>query len=146
MSELLLIVTIAGQRAAFRASDVQSVIELDAISPVPRAPAHVVGISALRSRVITVIDCHCSLGLERANDSVAGGQAVVVEYGGHSYALQVDEARDVTESLGEAAPSRTSPGEGWARVSTGVVETAAGPFLLLDTAALIAGPALSAAA
>lgn len=146
MNELLLIVSIAGQRAAFRASDVQSVIELDTVSPVPRAPEHVVGISALRSRVITVIDCRSSLGLGQADKSPAGGQAVVVEFGGHSYALQVDEARDVTEALGEAAPSRTSPGEGWARVSTGVVETAAGPFLLLDTAALIAGPAIAAAA
>ena len=38
MSELLLVVTIGGRRAAIRAADVQSVVELDAVIPVPLHP------------------------------------------------------------------------------------------------------------
>ena len=57
MNQLLLIVSVAGGRVAFPAAKVESVVELDALSPVPRAPAHVAGLSALRSRVLTVIDC-----------------------------------------------------------------------------------------
>ena len=58
MNQLLLIVNIAGQMVALRADDVQSVIELDSLIAVPRAPAHIAGLSALRSRLLTVIDCH----------------------------------------------------------------------------------------
>ena len=54
MNELLLIVSIAGSRVALPASAVESVVELDALIAVPRAPDHVAGLSALRSRVLTV--------------------------------------------------------------------------------------------
>ena len=40
MNELLLIVSIAGSRVALPAAAVESVVELDALIPVPRAPAH----------------------------------------------------------------------------------------------------------
>ena len=63
MNELLLIVTIAGQRVALPADAVESVVELDTLIPVPRAAPHVAGLSALRSRVLTVIDCMRSLEL-----------------------------------------------------------------------------------
>ena len=57
MNELLLVVTIAGERVALPAAAVESVVELDTLIPVPRAAPHVAGLSALRSRVLTVIDC-----------------------------------------------------------------------------------------
>ena len=41
MNELLLIVTVAGSRVALPAAAVESVVELDTLIPVPRAPAHV---------------------------------------------------------------------------------------------------------
>ena len=53
MNELLLVVTIAGERVALPASAVESVVELDTLISVPRAAAHVAGLSALRSRVLT---------------------------------------------------------------------------------------------
>ena len=56
MAELLLIVTIGGERVALLAAAVESVVELDTLIPVPRAAPHVAGLSALRSRVLTVID------------------------------------------------------------------------------------------
>jgi purine-binding chemotaxis protein CheW len=61
MNELYLIVGIAGEKVAFRASDVQSVVEIDRITPAPRAPAYIAGLAALRSRALTVIDCVRSL-------------------------------------------------------------------------------------
>ena len=50
MNQLLLIVSIAGSRVALPAAAVESVVELEALIPVPRAPAHIAGLSALRSR------------------------------------------------------------------------------------------------
>ena len=145
MNELLLIVTIAGSRVAFPAAKVESVVELDAMSPVPRAAAHVAGLSALRSRVLTVIDCQRSLELG-ATDWSGLCEAAVVEVDGHHYALTVDAVEDVVEALSEPQPLRAAMGAGWERVGLGLVETEEGPLLLVDIDALISGPASDRAA
>jgi purine-binding chemotaxis protein CheW len=139
MNELLLIVTIAGERVALPSTAVESVVELDALIPVPRAAPHVAGLSALRSRVLTVIDCMRSLELGTTDCSDGIREAVVVEIDGHHYALMVDLVEDVVEALSEPAPMRAAMGPGWERVSQGMVETETGPLLVVDVAALIAG-------
>jgi purine-binding chemotaxis protein CheW len=141
MNELLLVVSIAGSRVAFPAALVESVVELEALIPVPRAASHVAGLSALRSRVLTVIDCRLSLDLG-ATELVDGEihEAAVVELDGHHYALTVDAVEDVVEALSEPVQLRASMGGGWERVSNGIVETEQGPLLLVDMAGLIAGP------
>jgi len=143
MNNLLLIVTIAGSRVALRASAVEGVVELDALIPVPRAAPHVAGLSALRSRVLTVIDCRRSLDLEPAAASDTR-EAVVAEVDGHHYALLVDLVEDVIEAVAEPTPIRAAMGTGWSRVSLGMIETGEGPLLLVDVAALVAGPELRA--
>jgi purine-binding chemotaxis protein CheW len=141
MNELLLIVTIAGTRVALPAAAVESVVEHEALIPVPRAPDHVAGLSALRSRVLTVMDCRRSLELG-ATELAANGiqEAAVVELDGHHYALTVDVVEDVVEALSDPTPIRAAMGAGWDRVSLGMVETEEGPILLVDIAALVAGP------
>ena len=94
MNELLLVVTIAGERVALPAAAVESVVELD----------------------------------------------------GHHYALIVDMVEDVIEAQSDPAPVRAAMGQGWERVSQGMVETEEGPLLLVDVAALIAGADAKAAA
>lgn len=141
MNELVLIVTIAGQRVALPAAAVESVVELDALIPVPRAPPHVAGLSALRSRVLTVIDCLLSLELASGEEGSRILEAAVVEVEGHPYALIVDSVEDVVDSRSEPTPIRAAMGPGWERASIGMVETDEGPLLLIDVAALVAGPA-----
>jgi purine-binding chemotaxis protein CheW len=146
MTQLLLIVSIAGDRVAFPAAAVESVVELDALIPVPRAAPHVAGLSALRSRVLTVIDTLRSLGLGDTDCSDGIREAAVVELDGHHYALIVDSVEDVVESTGDPSPVRAAMGEGWERVSLGLIETEEGPFLLIDIAALVAGTSAEARA
>ena len=146
MNELLLIVTIAGSRVALPAAAVESVVELDALIPVPRAPAHLAGLSALRSRVLTVIDTLRSLELGESDCSQGIREAAVVEVEGHHYALIVDVVEDVVEALSDPSPVRAAMGPGWQRVSKGMVETEDGPLLLIDIDALIAGPSPDARA
>ena len=141
MSQLLLIVSIAGSRVAFPSAAVESVVELDTLIPVPRAASHVAGLSALRSRVLTVIDTVRSLDLGETDCSDGVREAAVVELDGHHYALIVDSVEDVIEALSDPTPIRAAMGEGWERVALGMVETEDGPLLLVDVAALIAGPA-----
>src|SRR5689334_7814124 len=146
MSDLLLIVTIAGERVALPASAVESVVELDTLIPVPRAAPHVAGLSALRSRVLTVIDCRRSLDLGVTDCSDGIREAAVVELDGHHYALIVDQVEDVLEAQSAPAPLRAAMGAGWERASLGMVETETGPLLLVDVAAILAGGAEAKAA
>ena len=145
MNELLLIVTIAGQRVALPSDAVESVVELDTLIPVPRAAPHVAGLSALRSRVLTVIDCRRSLELGTTECVDGVREAAVVELDGHHYALLVDLVEDVVEAQSDPAPVRAAMGAGWERVSAGMIETESGPLLVVDIAALIAGVEAKAA-
>ncbi|OCC22857.1 hypothetical protein MB02_13840 [Croceicoccus estronivorus] len=142
MSDLLLVVTIGGHRAAIRAVEVGSVIALDTIAPVPRAPSHIAGLSVLRSRALTVIDCACSLELPPGPQSRKSGTCTVaaIEHDGHLYGLLVDTIDEVVEAVSVSADPQISPQAGWKRATLGIADTALGPLLLLDIAALIAGP------
>jgi purine-binding chemotaxis protein CheW len=145
VNELLLVVTIAGERVALPAAAVESVVELDTLIPVPRAAPHVAGLSALRSRVLTVIDCMRSIDLGTTESSTGIREAVVVELDGHHYALIVDLVEDVVEALSEPVAVRAAMGPGWERISQGMVETESGPLLVVDVAALIGGAEAKAA-
>ena len=140
MNTLLLIVDIAGERVALPSSEVESVVELDGVVPVPRAAPHVAGLSALRSRVLTVIDAKRSLDLGDSEWRSGILEAVVAEIDGHHYALIVDDVEDVVEALSEPAPVRGTMQAGWERAALGMVETETGPVLLIDVGALVAGP------
>jgi purine-binding chemotaxis protein CheW len=144
-NELLLIVSVAGERVALPAAAVESVVELDTLIPVPRAAPHVAGLSALRSRVLTVIDCMQSLEMGVTDCSDGIREAAVVEFDGHHYALIVDLVEDVVEALSDPQPVRASMGGGWERVAKGMVDTENGPLLLVDVAALITGAEAKAA-
>jgi purine-binding chemotaxis protein CheW len=144
MTELILIVTIAGERIAIPAADIESVVELDALIPVPRTAAHIAGLAALRSRVLTVIDCFASLELEGSPEESLK-KAIIVEADGHPYALLVDSVEDVMEVTGEVRPVRTSLKSGWRRVARGMIEVNGDPLLLVDTQGLLAGPPAQAA-
>lgn len=142
--ELIVMVEIAGRRAAISAADVQSVIELDQIYPVPQAPAHVTGMTAMRSQSLTVIDCR--VALQQISDLDHGERAPVVEVDGHLYALQVDLVDDVIPAQSDITPVKGGFGENWQHAARGMVETDRGPALLIDIHALVAGPQSAVAA
>ena len=144
MNELLLMCTIAGRRAAIPAIEVQSVIEVEAITPIPGTADFILGLTALRSQALTVIDCALALGLETPCAS-RDNRAAVVEVEGHLYALLVEEAHDVGEARSEPVAVPGGFGEGWQRAAKGMVETDGGPTLLVEIASLICGPIREAA-
>jgi purine-binding chemotaxis protein CheW len=143
MAELLLIARLAGRRIAFPAAEVEAVVELEGLSPAPRALPHVAGLSALRSRVLTVIDSLAALEAGRTDGAVR--DAIVVTSGGHTYALLVEEVEDVIEASAPPSPAKAPLGPGWDRVALGMVEAEGELFLLVDPHQLIAGPAARAA-
>lgn len=144
MAELLLIASLAGRRIAFPAAEVEAVVELEGLTPAPRAAPHVAGLSALRSRVLTVIDAMASLDFGHSNGNGLT-EAIVVPSGGHTYALLVDDVEDVVEAEGAVMPLGAPPGKGWDRVALGMVAVDGELLLLVDPHLLIVGPAARAA-
>jgi purine-binding chemotaxis protein CheW len=145
MDQSLLLVSIGGELAGIDSAIIRSVVELDAITPVPRAPAHIPGLAALRSRAMTAVDCRRSLELP-ARDDAAKLLAVVVDIDEFLYALVVDAVEEVVPLDGDPTEVRADLLPGWERATLGMVETTVGPALMIDPAKLIQGPAKREAA
>jgi purine-binding chemotaxis protein CheW len=139
---LVLVLRIAGERVAIRASDVESVIEVDEVTPVPRTAPHIAGLTSLRSRILTVIDCRAALGAAPA----AAAEAVVVPADGHAYALLVDGVEDVVEPAGDPSPVTLPLVGGWSGAARFTVDVGGDLLLLVDPHRLIPGPDAKAAA
>lgn len=139
MNDLLVMAQIASRRCAFNAHDVKSVIELGAITPVPRTADFITGITAMRSQTLTVIDCRHALGY---SDTAwpTDHRAAVVAHMGHTYALRLDAIEDITTALSEPDIVPGGFGQEWTRIAKGMIETSIGPALLVNIPALIAGP------
>lgn len=73
---------------------VQEVLRLTEIAPVPGAPSYVLGIINLRGNVVTVIDTRARFGLmtKEADDS---SRIIVVEVSGHVIGMLVDSVAEV---------------------------------------------------
>lgn len=144
MNSLFLLVSIAGKRVALPASSVESVVEIGHIEPVPLASAHVAGLFALRSRVMTVIDSTAAVGAGRY-ETVSGRPAVIVNSDGHGYAVLVEVVEDVVNCEAPLTPCCALPAPGWARAALGTIEHDDEVLLVIDPALLVATPETVAA-
>jgi purine-binding chemotaxis protein CheW len=145
MESLKLVARIAGQRIALAADAIESVVEVESVTPVPLASSHIAGLSALRSRVLTIIDSYAALGLGQAprRDML---QAIVVTVDNHLYGLLVDEVEDVVELSAEPKPLHAGLARGWGNVALGLVEHEGAALLLLDAVRIVSGPPATAIA
>ncbi|MDE1466188.1 CheW domain-containing protein [Aurantiacibacter sp. D1-12] len=138
MNEPILLAQLAGRQVAFPARQIDSIIELGLITPVPRSPHYVEGLSTLRSKSLTVINCKSVLGIDEEHAEPGDiRQAAVVKHGSHHYALLLDDVHDVVETKADPQDVLGGVGEEWARVASGVVETSAGPALLMSVVPFI---------
>jgi purine-binding chemotaxis protein CheW len=142
MTGLFLIAHLGGRTVAIESGQVESVVDIGAIVPVPGAGAEVRGLAALRSRVVTVIDTRVALGLAPA--SRAGGRAVITVVDGHHYAVLVDALDDVAPFTLEPLSPGIVLDAGWRQAGAGIIERDGEPILAIELRALI--PQTAAAA
>lgn len=142
MVQLFLIARIAGRTVAINSDQVESVVDIPEVTPVPGATAAVRGLAALRSRVVTVIDTCVALGLTSAGRGA--GRAVITKVDGHHYAVTVDHLEDVAPFDHAALSDGVAIDGGWARAAGGIVLRDGDPILAIDLRALIPGLALAA--
>jgi len=142
MTQLFLIAQIAGRTVAIDSADIVSVVDIGVVVPVPRAASGVSGLTALRSRVVTVIDTRILLG--DPDGTIKGGRAVVGKVEGHHYAWLVDAVEDVVAfDVGPVASGLALDGA-WLSAARGIVERDGAPILVIDLRALL--PAVAVAA
>ncbi|HEY0149255.1 MAG TPA: chemotaxis protein CheW [Allosphingosinicella sp.] len=141
MSGHYVVACLAGEWVAFASDEIESVVEIGAIVPVPCAAPHVAGLAALRSRVLTVIDCSASVMPGTATEQPR--DALVVVHCGHAYALLVDRVEDALEASGEGGAPPAGLSSSWARIVHGHVFAGERLLLLADIAALIEGPVVA---
>ncbi|MBH1993238.1 MAG: chemotaxis protein CheW [Sphingomonadaceae bacterium] len=145
MEKLYLLATLAGTRIAVEAGEVEAVVKLTEISPVPGMGAHVAGLSALRSRVLTVIDV-AALVRGVASPQEQRGLAIIANISGHSYGLMVDTVSDICRVPEGELPLRGQIDAAWAPYARALIEHEGQPWLLVSLAGFIEGGALAQAA
>ena len=143
MPPLMLIVRMAGETVALDAAGVEAVIEFGAVTPIPLAPAHIVGLAPARSRVLTIVDVRPVLGLETVKPSGVQS-AVIVPVDDHPYGILLDDVIDVVTADGPMAGDCGPDAEGWARIAAGSVTIARRVHIVVDAARLVGGGALAA--
>ncbi|MFD1106670.1 chemotaxis protein CheW [Sphingobium olei] len=145
MNNLYLLATLAGTRIAVEGWEVEAVVRLTDVSPVPGMGAHVAGLSALRSRVLTIIDV-AALITGTATPQGQRGLAVIANISGHSYGLMVDSVSDICPVADGELPLRGQLERAWAPYARAIVEHEGHPWLLVSLAAFIEGGAMAQAA
>ncbi|QLC21617.1 chemotaxis protein CheW [Parasphingopyxis sp. CP4] len=144
MDRLYLIAEAGGEHFAIPAEAVESVVTASDVVPVPLADPMIAGVSALRSKVITVVDTVAAI--EGGSAAVAAGSSlVVVKIEDFLYGLAVDDVHDVVDFSADPERLGASFAPGWQRVSTGVIEIEDRTIVVIDPGALLTTPEVAAA-
>lgn len=134
--------TVGDQLFGVAIEQVHDVFNLGPVTPVPLAPASIVGLLNLRGRVVTAIDLRRRLGMAGTGRPVgcvaAGRMAIGMEAERQSYCLVVDAIGEIVrvepDTL-EPNPIHLPPG--WAALSRGVHRLPGALLVTLDVPAVL---------
>jgi purine-binding chemotaxis protein CheW len=119
-------------RVGIEVERVREVLSEPDVTPVPMAPAGVLGLLNLRGEIVTVIDARRRLQVADGGGAPSGGAHVIVPTEGETISLLVDSEEEVAE-LDEAAiqPVPDTVNGEVRRLLTGIYELGSGPLLLV---------------
>lgn len=92
----MMVFELDGEEYAVPLTELQSVILISDITPIPNAPEFITGILNLRGKVVVVIDLEKRFDLVREN-KVKPKHIIVVEIQDNLYGVLVDEVREVLQ-------------------------------------------------
>lgn len=142
---LFLFASIGGAPIAVKAHAIEAVVRLGEITPVPLAPAHVRGMAALRSRVLTIIDLEARIFGALA-ERKAAGLCIVADFAPHSYGFLIDTVKDICQVPEGVQPVRGRIDPCWQSFASGFVDYEGQSHLLLTLSDFIATPSNALAA
>ncbi len=136
MNGLAVFARLGNRRVAFDAADIEAVLDLGEIVPVPLTRSHVRGLTAVRSQVMTVIDVETAL--DGRPPSSQRRRALIVTHKRHRYALLVDAVDEVAVPRDSSSQIPPGLGTGWARAARGTMRSGEELALGLDIGSIIA--------
>jgi purine-binding chemotaxis protein CheW len=136
MNNLYLIAVIAGETVALPTTQIDSVVKVRESVPVPSSAPFISGLFALRSRVLTLIDCQYFVTGEPL-DLNPGQPAIVVNIGGCSYGLLVDEVLDVIQMHARLTQLPGQLPAGWSEIGQALLQVGDATYLLIDPEYLV---------
>ncbi len=142
MSGLYLFAHIGGTSVAIRTDEVEGVVRLRELSPVPAVAGYVAGLAALRSRVLTMIDAAAVIrgeAAERGDFRDRGGFAVVCQISGHSYGIMVEAVEDIQTVETPVLPVCGRIDDIWRPYVQGVIELDGKACFVVSPAAFLDG-------
>ena len=137
MTKLFLIAEIAGTSIAICSDVIESVVTVGDIVEVPKCDPVIAGLFALRSRVLTLIDCQYRVTGNR-KPIAQKGVAVVAAIGGHSFGLMVDRVHDVVSVADDAIIPATKLDQKWRGLVSELVEVDNKLHMVVDPQLLVA--------
>jgi purine-binding chemotaxis protein CheW len=88
------IVFVGREKFGLPVSGVQTIFQIDAVTPVPLGPREILGLVNLRGKIVTAVSLRRRLQMEEIEGAVTA-LAIGVEHRGESFALVIDEVGDV---------------------------------------------------
>ena len=137
MHKLFLLAEMAGSKVAICSDVIESVVTVNDVIAVPRSDPIILGLFALRSRVLTLIDCQYAVsGVSETN--VAGALAAIASIGGHSFGLVVSKVFDVVSVPEEKIQPALKLGAGWKTIVSQFVDINDQLVMIIDPERLVA--------
>jgi len=137
-NQLHLLCRIGSTAVALIADQIEAVVKVDKIVPVPGAPGCVRGLAAIRSRLLTLIDSASVVGEVSPQPSYMA----ILTVGGHGYGLLLDGIDEVAEIAGLATLPVVAE-SGWTVVEPTLGDHAGELVLVVDPQRFIAAASQS---
>lgn len=132
--DLHVICRIGSEAVALSATNIESVDRIGAVTGVPGAPESVMGLVAMRSRILTLLDCAVIAG--EPHDVSAQAMAIL-SVDGHGYGLALAAIEDVLPLTNiRPLPSPVAPR--WHCLSPQLVDFQGRTLLVIDPARIVA--------
>lgn len=136
MEKLFLIAEIAGTAVAICSEHIESVVSVNEIVAIPLVDPVIAGLFALRSRVLTLVDCQYRItGEQKAFEK--GNLAVIAAIGGHNFGLMVDRVRDVVSVPAASIIPAVRLDKKWSVLVTSLVEVDGQLLMILEPDRLV---------
>lgn len=135
MSDALYLLGRIGHSAvALPADMIEAVLQIDAVVPVPGAPATVRGLVSIRSRVLVLIDSAAIVG-DPCGEPARYMAITLID--GHSYAFTLDGVDDVI-TIASDHPVPVVMQRGWGAMAPRIADHHGEAVLVIDPARLVA--------
>jgi purine-binding chemotaxis protein CheW len=137
IGEKIIILRVGKERYAFRVDEVEEVMRVPPITPVPCVPSHVIGVINRRGSILPLVDLKVFFGGQRGAES-RESRVVVLSHGKLSLGLLVEAADQIVTLPADSIKPALKRGEGiHEEFCAGVITTGKKLMVLIDSSRLL---------